>query len=229
MIPFIPSENKQVVTAEQEDADYLSLLTDCVRLPDTSEVDSEWHRQLQLRLPMQLLYDRWLIQRVDQPYHEPDPGFVRKLKAISPDLSIHWVGKYQRWGLFIKHRVYYSVPYNGGIFRVQDTFPMMTELIQGPQGEYIPADERSLPELNFNNLDIHYYITMMNNRYAEFVVRHEKKKDEDFWDWQKEYGRQLEGILCERFHIEKPYQQKAYKKQSEIGGINGRSQSNAGN
>lgn len=191
-------------TQEEEEEDILSSMLDMYQNNfNRYETEREWHRQLQITLPMRLLYDNWhYVLKVDQPYHEPDPGYVRKLNEISPDLSVHWIGRDHRWGHFIKHRVYYEIPYNGAIFRVQDTFWMNTEILKGPEGEYIPLDERSLPELNFNKLDIFGYMTMMDNAYEEMVKREKKKDDELFWGYHNEYGRVLERMLCKHFNIQ---------------------------
>uniref|UniRef100_A0A6H1ZH84 Uncharacterized protein n=1 Tax=viral metagenome TaxID=1070528 RepID=A0A6H1ZH84_9ZZZZ len=181
---------------EKHEEDYLqSLIGEYERDYDRFYVENEWHRQLQIPLPMHLLYDRWhYILRVDQPYHEPDAGFVRKLKDISNDLSVHWIGRDQRWGLFISHRVVYDVYHDGVFYRVCDYFPMCTQILKGPKGEYMPLDERSLPEINFNKLDIFGYMVMMDNAYEENVIRHKKNMDQMFYDNHRENRRELEVV-----------------------------------
>jgi hypothetical protein len=188
---------------EREDEDRLSSLIDTYKPDyDRSGICSEWRRQRDVALPLRLLYDNWhYILRVDQPHHIPDKGYVNKLKLISPDLSVHWIGRNQRWGLFINHRVYYTMFYRNIILTVQDIFPMNTEIIKGPRGEYQPLDERSLPEMDYSKINIFDYMTMMDAAYEENIKRQIKHEDELFQNHQKEHGRHSEKALCDLFGI----------------------------
>ena len=64
----------------------------------------------------------------------PDWHFVKKLKAYDDRLSVQWMPRHERWG------IYRTVPRMGRLYDV----PVLVHVVQGPGKTYRPLDDRAL-------------------------------------------------------------------------------------
>jgi len=148
-------------------------------------------------MPLALLKQRWDILRVDQPSHEPDRDFTWKLKYISPSLSVHWVGRYHRWGIFRDQRVMLWFKYKNAVFKYCDYFPMLIDVVQGKNKEYRPLDERALPLIDFRKKDILKFLVEMRDAQEKNTLKKEKELDQMFEDHHKEVRHKIEPLICQ--------------------------------
>ena len=72
----------------------------------------------------------------------PDWHFVKKLKAYDDRLSVQWMPRHERWG------IYRTVPRMGRLYDV----PVLVHVVQGPGKTYRPLDDRALREMAMGDL-----------------------------------------------------------------------------
>ena len=72
----------------------------------------------------------------------PDWHFVRKLKAYDDRLSVKWMPRQERWG------IYRSIPRMGRLYRV----PVLVLTVQGADKGYRSLDDRVLKALAMSDL-----------------------------------------------------------------------------
>lgn len=72
----------------------------------------------------------------------PDWHFVRKLKAYDERLSVKWMSRQERWG------IYRSIPRMGRLYDV----PVLVMTVQGADKGYRPLDGRVLRSLAMGDL-----------------------------------------------------------------------------
>tara|TARA_R110000824_G_scaffold145958_3_gene314553 strand:- start:508 stop:984 length:477 start_codon:yes stop_codon:yes gene_type:complete len=74
--------------------------------------------------------------------YTPDWHFVRKLKAYDERLSVKWMSRLERWG------IYRSIPRMGRLYRV----PVLVMTVQGADKSYRSLDNRVLKSLAMGDL-----------------------------------------------------------------------------
>jgi hypothetical protein len=72
----------------------------------------------------------------------PDWHFVQKLKSYDDRLSVKWMPRLERWG------IYRTIPRMGRVYDV----PVLVHTVQGPGNSYRPLDDRTLRELAMGDL-----------------------------------------------------------------------------
>ena len=131
-----------------------------------ASIEEQWNRERQRPFPLPFLQYYWdslLVDRCNAP--TPEPSFVVELKGIDPSLSVHWIGRYQRWGLFKEVPAVLWFEYQGKIVIVQDKFPLMFDVLQHEKtNAFMPLDKRGLPVINWNNKSV----------FDDFIKRRDK-------------------------------------------------------
>jgi hypothetical protein len=150
-------------------------------------------------LPLPMLYLRYEWLRVDSPYREPNPGFVKNLELLYPELSVHWIARYGRWGLFKKQRAFYQFQWNGSTITYHDYFPMLVSVIAVNNGEYIDLNSGLLRYIkNYNRMNVYQEIVRRNKAEDEFFEKNERLKEEKFNDYHNAAKNEVEKNL--RWH-----------------------------
>ena len=140
-------------------------------------IEEQWNRERQRPFPLPFLryyWDSLLVDRCNAP--TPEPSFVDELKRIHESLSVHWIGRYQRWGLFRDVPAVLWFEYQGKIIVVQDKFPLMFDVLQHPKtNAFMPLDRRGLPVINWNNKSVYDDFIKRRNK-AEKLMRYYYKE-----------------------------------------------------
>ena len=160
---------------------------------NTSKVESIWRRLQHKPYSLPMLHSRYLTLRVDQPYHEPEPGFVERLREISERFSVHWLGLNHRWGIFIDVPAIWTFKWHGDTVIVRDKYPMLFKVVQSKQGNFMPLDGRWLRFMNYNTMDVFKFLKTMRDA--------EERHDLELAKWKKErYAelREMEQPLVEK-------------------------------
>ena len=108
----------------------------------------------------------------------PDWHFVKKLKAYDDRLSVQWMPRHERWG------IYRTVPRMGRLYDV----PVLVHVVQGPGKTYRPLDDRTLREMAMGDLQ------RRGNRVIEEAIRSQKDKE---LAQRKAYRNEMEALTAD--------------------------------
>lgn len=147
---------------------------------NTSKVESIWRRLQRKPYSLPMLHSRFITLRADQPYHEPDPAFVERLKEISERFSVHWLGLNQRWAIFIDVPAIWTFQWQRNTFVVRDQYPMLFKVVQSAKGNFMPLDGRWLRFLNYNTMDVYRFLAKMRDAEDRYALELEKWKKERY-------------------------------------------------
>lgn len=135
-----------------------------------STFEDKWARERSNPFPARLSHLMWNTFEIDGACApKPDKGFVKSLQKINPGLSVHWIGKWNKWGIFLDKRSLGLIVFDDKKIIEFGYFPILIEVIQTKDSKYAPLSYSNLPFLDMNKYDMHKFF--MRLRQAEYDTK----------------------------------------------------------